>query len=206
MASRSPEVLVVANVQLAGIAQRLEVPGRMAAAPQRLVDEAPALLARDHRGRQGGEVPAAAGLGAEFPQALAVRRERREIAQLVGILGEIVELIRVGRTVHEFMTPALDHHQGRDRALAEVFADDFIAAGRPVKLRHQARAVQGVAPAAMGTPASSLKVGNRSTSDAEPATRRAANLPGACTMKGIRHAGSKKFILYQSPRSPSMSP
>ena len=42
--------------------------------------------------------------------------------------------------------------------------------------------------------------------DLEAATRRGAKRSGACTISGMRAAPSKKFILYQRPRSPSMSP
>ena len=46
----------------------------------------------------------------------------------------------------------------------------------------------------------------RSRSETLAATRRGANRPGEAITSGTRAAPSKKFILYQSPRSPSISP
>ena len=55
-------------------------------------------------------------------------------------------------------------------------------------------------------PESSSSVGSTSTSDTGSATRRGANRPGAWSTSGMRAEPSKKLILYQRPRSPSMSP
>ena len=56
------------------------------------------------------------------------------------------------------------------------------------------------------SPHSSSSVGARSSSETGSATRPGAIRPGAETISGTRADGSKKAILYQSPRSPSISP
>src|ERR1700730_19145901 len=60
------KVLIVADVQAAGIAQGLKVPRRIPAVTQRIVDEVAAPLARDHLGMQGLHVPAPRHLRQEF--------------------------------------------------------------------------------------------------------------------------------------------
>ena len=58
----------------------------------------------------------------------------------------------------------------------------------------------------MFPPESSTSVGMRSTSETLAATRRGSKRPGLAMTSGTRHEPSKKLILYQRPRSPSISP
>src|SRR6516162_8639805 len=60
------EILVIAHVQAAGIAQRLMVPGRVASAAQGLIYLMSLPLTRNDGGMQRRQVPAPAGLGAEL--------------------------------------------------------------------------------------------------------------------------------------------
>ena len=68
------------------------------------------------------------------------------------------------------------------------------------------RPASGSTRSSTSAPVSSAIVGNTSTSDTGAATRRGTNRRGAWTISGILADPSKKLILYQSPRSPSMSP
>ena len=56
------------------------------------------------------------------------------------------------------------------------------------------------------SPTSSSSVGSTSTSETGADTRPGGKRVGLCTISGMRVEFSKKFILYQRPRSPSMSP
>ena len=75
-----------------------------------------------------------------------------------------------------------------------------------MRSRSEAAAVHRLGPVDAASPARSMNVGSRSSSDTGAATRRAANWPGACTISGTRTDHSKKHCLYHMPRSPSISP
>src|SRR5450631_4801366 len=80
------EILIVAYIQAARVAHRLEVPRGVPSNTQRVVDEMTALLARDDFAMQGRQVPAPRDLGEKFPHARRVLRAGREIMSLVRIV------------------------------------------------------------------------------------------------------------------------
>src|SRR5258707_6470124 len=66
------ELLVVADVQPARIAQGLEIPRSVASRAQRLIDEVTTLLARNDIRREGGQVPSPLHVREKLPHARRV--------------------------------------------------------------------------------------------------------------------------------------
>jgi hypothetical protein len=136
------EILVVADIEAARVARRLEVPWGIPSAAQRVVNQMTALLAREDRGMQGWHVPAPRHFGQKFAHARRVRKVGCEIAPLVRVVLQVVELVRIGGLMHELVPSAFDHHQGGDRPFREILADDFVPAGASRELRRQTIAIE----------------------------------------------------------------
>ena len=99
-------------------------------------------ILRNDLGMQAGHVPAPRHLREEVLNACRMLRGRREIAQLVGVLEQVVELIGISRRMHEFVAAPFDHHQGSDRSLSKILADDLVLARGSRELRCEAIAIQ----------------------------------------------------------------
>ncbi len=102
----------------------------------------PLPLARVHRGIQGGKVPPMRDFGEKFPHPLRMPGRGGEISQLVRIVDQVVELIRIDGRMHELVAPAFDHDQGGDRSLRQILADHFIVPRASRELPGQALPVE----------------------------------------------------------------
>ena len=107
----------------------------------------------------------------------------------------------------ELERAAPDHHHRRNGALGQILADRLVVAGAPGEMRRRGCA-RRPRPRA---PPRRRRRGRRASAADRRATRwrrrgRGAKRPGLATTSGTRLAPSKKLILYQRPRSPSISP
>src|SRR6202041_331622 len=89
------ELLVVADVQAARVANRLEVPGLEATGAQGRADEGALALVGDDGFVEALELPAVCYCGAEFARLWCVIRFCGEIHALVGVVCKVVELVGV---------------------------------------------------------------------------------------------------------------
>lgn len=141
---------VIAHVTLARVGERLPVPRLDAALRRRRVMEAPAPLARAHLPVELGQVPAPRGFRAERGKHVGGVGHAGQVRQLARVVRQVVELVGIERAMHVLPAAAPDHHDRRERAFREVFAERDIVRGRAVQVRHEARAVDRVGPAAGG--------------------------------------------------------
>ncbi|CAG9224308.1 hypothetical protein BVI1335_520009 [Burkholderia vietnamiensis] len=139
---------VIAHVALARVGERLPVPCVDAALRRRRVMEAPAPLARAHLRVELRQVPAPRGLRAQRGERLRRFGQAGQVHALVRIVGEVVQLVGVGRALHVLPVAAANHHDRRHRAFGEIFAERDVVRRRAAQLRHEARAVDRVRPAA----------------------------------------------------------
>ena len=99
------EVDAVAHILLRGVAERLKIPGADVPLGQGGVDEPAAPLALAHGRVEPRQIPAAGDLGAEFGDLTGMLGQRRQIAALARIPGDVVELVGIGRRMDEFEPP-----------------------------------------------------------------------------------------------------
>ena len=148
-----------------------------------------------------GEIPAARDLAAERGDPLGVLARIRQIVALAGIALNVIELVGIGRRMDELERAAPDHHDRRDRAFGEIFADRLVVARLAPEMRPRGSVPSIGDPGAAGSPpAKSTSVGRMSTSDTLAATRRGAKRPGACD--NHRHAARAFEKAHLVPEAP----
>ena len=135
----------VAHVGARGVAKGLKIPRMRLALSQRGIDEAPALLAFAHLRIEPRQIPSPRDLGFEFRGAAGVLGLRGQILAFAGVGREVVKLIRIGRRMNEFPASAADHHDRRDRAFGQIFADDLVVTGSALEMSAQAASVDRLA-------------------------------------------------------------
>src|SRR6266404_2042367 len=183
------------------------VPGPIAPLAQGGIHQMTAALAGKNRPMYLVQGPAPGHLGAKFGDHRSAVRARAQVHPLIGIGRQVVEPVRICCRVHELVAATANHHDRCNRALGEIFPDHLPGPAPPwsagSRLRPSIGAAYSIASPSL---ARSISVGRISSSDDGSDTRCGTNRSGACTISGMRQAFSKKFILYQRPRSPSMSP
>src|SRR5690606_25276283 len=112
--------------------------------PQRFaVAYQPALcLAAQHTLVQRIQVPACLHFGAERGDGGLVGDVEHEVAQFQRIGCQVVQLVRIGRRVDEFVGAAAQHHDGRHSPFGQVLADDLVVTALPLQVRQQTASSQ----------------------------------------------------------------
>ena len=70
-------------------------------------------------------------------QRIGMGRVCSQVAQLLRVIGQVVEQANIILAVDKFPGAAPDHEERCFAALSHVFADGFIVAARPLQMGHQ---------------------------------------------------------------------
>jgi hypothetical protein len=156
---------VATHILLRGIPERLAVPRDLRPLPKCFRYQAPAALAGKHSLVKGLHIPATQYLSAKARPDLVKLWLCDQIAELVGIDGQIVELVRIGWTVDVLVATAADHNAGSQSTLTQDLGHDRVGSTSDIQLaaeqRHQAAAIDGSSQSGFGLAASQLNQGRQ---------------------------------------------
>ena len=206
---RAPEVAPAADVAVGRVVRCHVIPAGDRAGRERARDETALPLAREHLGPQRGEIPASVGDRAELGERRAALGAGSEVLALVWIPLEVVQEVGSPGQRISLCEPCRTITWGCTTPSARYSARTGSAGGSPSPARKpvRSRPSSGAAgPASGQPPARPTSVGPTSSSETGVLTLRGAIAGGWCTISGTRAEPSKNDILYQRPRSPSMSP